>query len=147
MELSKVLLNDISKQYNQNVNLSNLLINKRDLVSLLVKLLKTIFVNSTYKNFQSSLENASFIIPEDQNDIKTKVAMIAMKNMIEHLKVFGYSYQEDYFSTSGLYVQFLKDLVEESGYNICDYNTCTYDNCEIEYGKHIKIQKIKASMK
>ncbi len=119
---------------------------RRDLnIKNLVKLLNNVYVNTYYFDFSRKLLSGSsdIRVPEDQNDIQTKIAEIAMRNMIEYIKSNG---KINHYFTNELYMDALKDIADESNYPICNFDIFN-ENCEVKNGKHINIRQIKYSLK
>ena len=85
-------------------------------------------------------------MPEWGNIISESIAVIALKNMIEYMKVENYG-GGNLFSQNGLYMRFLKDSSYDANYNFENYSKVSLDKCGLEYGKFIKINKLKGNIK
>jgi len=108
----------------------------------LVILVHNIYINKNYAKFNQDIRSEvtkDIIYPNYENDIQTKLAEIAMKNMIEDMDNFK---TDEYFSDNGLYIKFLKDACSEASYPFKNYDLIKYDNCGTEYCKHIVIKKV-----
>ena len=110
----------------------------------LVKNINMFYINDSY---QKCIDNYHISSAIDEHDTQTKIAEIAMKNLIEYIKVFGYNSNENYFSVDGLYKKLLKNLCDENEYDVTKYSLVNYLEDGIQYGKHIKIKKIKTLLK
>ena len=135
-------------------------------ITLLVRLLKNNYIGKISNNFNNDIDkmikerNLSRIelfcplstlvdkgptsdsSEKGQNKLMENLAIIAMKNMIEFLKVEDYP-DNQIFSKNGLYDLFLKDACSDANFPYQDFNTEVYENCEYECGKYIRVKKIK----
>src|SRR6266496_1865739 len=90
INMVKSLLSEMGA-FNQGVQ-AHSVEKRRDLnIKNLVKLLNNVYVNTYYFDFSRKLLSGSsdIRVPENQNDIQTKIAEIAMRNMIEYIKSNG----------------------------------------------------------
>ena len=114
--------------------------------STLIKFIDSFYINTIYNQFNSNLIN-EVSIPQDQDDFQTKIAGLALRNMIEYIRAMGMNVDQDYFSYNGLYSTFLDDACEESNYDIKKFLKVECIEYSCEMGKSIKIKKVQASMR
>ena len=114
----------------------------------LIKFINSLYINTVYNQFNSNLLRLNEInIPQDQDDFQTKIARLALRNMIEYIRAMGMNLDQDYFSYNGLYSTFLDDTCEQCNYDIKNFLRVECIEYSCEMGKSIKIKKVRASMR
>jgi len=123
-------------------------------INLLVRLLKNNYIGKLLDDFNNNIdkmikernllhiEMIPFSELTEKEQLMEKLAVIAMKNMIEFLKVEDYP-DAQIFIKNGLYDLFLKDACSDADFPYQNFNTEIYEDCGYECGKYIKVKKFK----